>query len=185
MAEAMRVKRKYTRRIPEPVPVAESKIKFPRPKPKFNLTPKRIVATAFAVLVGLSGYLYAQNRLAQSKIKQLSNPQVSVKAEVDALVNRVNKIVELPTGESPTVATVVDASKLKSQAFFANAANGDKVLMYIKAKKAYLYRPSINKLIEVSPIDIGSQAASAPAPIAAPASSTPAAKTTSSSTTSN
>ena len=69
----------------------------------------------------------------------------------------------LPTGETPTIATVTDASKLKDQAFFTNAVTGDKVLIYTNAKKAFLYRPSTNKIINIAPVNLGSGTGAAPA----------------------
>lgn len=60
----------------------------------------------------------------------------------------------LPEGETPTIATVSDADKVKSQTFFQRAENGDKVIVYQQAKKAILYRPSIHKIVEVTSISI-------------------------------
>jgi hypothetical protein len=82
------------------------------------------------------------------------NPNQVAQAETDALVAQVGKLIDLPKDETPTVATVLDKEKLKDQPFFANAANGDKILIYTKAKKAIVYRPSQNKLINVGPIAI-------------------------------
>ncbi len=62
--------------------------------------------------------------------------------------------MELPSGETPTVAAVSDVSKLQGQQFFVNAKNGDQVLIYSNAKKAILYRPSTNKIIEVGPVNL-------------------------------
>lgn len=70
----------------------------------------------------------------------------------DQVVRQVSTHILLPSGEQPTVATVTDASKVRNQAFFSNAASGDKVLVYAQAKKAYLYRPSIDRIIEVAPL---------------------------------
>jgi hypothetical protein len=88
----------------------------------------------------------------------LSKGQATVQAEVDSLVAQVGKLISLPTDEKPTVATVTDASKVKDQPFFANAKNDDKVLIYQKAAKAILYRPSENRIIEVGAVNINNQA---------------------------
>jgi hypothetical protein len=63
--------------------------------------------------------------------------------------------MQLPQGETPTVANVSDADAAKKQsAFFVDAQNGDKVLMYVKAGQAILYRPSTNKIIKVAPLTL-------------------------------
>jgi len=90
----------------------------------------------------------------QSLKKTVSDPSDSAKKEVNTLVALVGKLIELPEGEEPTVATVSDKDKLSPQPFFDKAQNGDKVLIYSKAKKAILYRPSTNKIIEVGPVSI-------------------------------
>lgn len=84
--------------------------------------------------------------------------QKATEKEISELVETVGKIYELPKGETPTVATVTDPAQLKSQPFFANAQIGDKVLVYINARKGVLYRPSTNRIINVSPININKQA---------------------------
>ncbi|KXK09252.1 MAG: hypothetical protein UZ22_OP11002001130 [Microgenomates bacterium OLB23] len=65
----------------------------------------------------------------------------------------VSKLMELPTDETPTVATVTDKTKLQKQPLFNKAENDDRVIIYTKAQKAILYRPSINKIIEVAPVN--------------------------------
>lgn len=82
-----------------------------------------------------------------------SNPQALVQQQTDALIAKVGALMTLPSGETPTVAEVSDATAAKKQsAFFANAENGDKVLMYAKAGTAILYRPSTNKIVLVAPL---------------------------------
>ncbi len=71
--------------------------------------------------------------------------------EVGNLVKTVGQLIELPEGETPTIATVADKSKLTDQAFFARAQNGDKVLIFSQAREAILYRPSTGKIITVGP----------------------------------
>jgi predicted negative regulator of RcsB-dependent stress response len=116
-----------------------------------------------AILVAAAAVaLYYMNRYQDSKLQieklssQLADPAQVAKAERDKLVSQVSKLTDLPQGETPTIATVTDAAKLKNQDFFVNAENGDKLLIYTKAKKAYLYRPSTNKVINIAPINLGS-----------------------------
>lgn len=119
-----------------------------------NLLVLWIFGVAILLLLAVCGYLFWQNVQAQQKIQKLSNPQAVSQAETDMIVKKVGAIVALPGDETPTIATVVDYTKLQSQPFFANAQNGDKALLYAKAKKAYLYRPVANKLIEVAALNI-------------------------------
>jgi len=102
-----------------------------------------------ALAVGL--YYY------QSYQKVLKNPEIVTKQEVDWLQEKIGKIVQVPSDEAPSTATVLDKDKIKDQEFFANAENGDKILIYSKAKKAILYRPSSNKVIEIMPIALDNQ----------------------------
>jgi hypothetical protein len=114
---------------------------------------KKIAIIAIILVLALTSlYFYNQYQSTKSLL-QSSTQQGS--DESKKLVEAVGKLIELPTNEQPTLATVSDKTKLKDQAFFANAQNGDKVLIYSKAKKAILYRPSINKIIEVAPVNLG------------------------------
>lgn len=136
----------------------------------------KIVLGLVIVLALAGGFAFqitANNNLKKEN-KRLSNPQAAAQAETSSLVADVGKLIVLPQGEAPTIATVVEASKLKSQAFFGNAQNGDKVLLYAQAKKAILYRPSTNKIIEVAPINIGNNATTPAASSTTTPSSTPA-----------
>lgn len=111
------------------------------------------------VLLAAGGYLgYSKYDKLQDENKKLSDPQEAARQETQKIKERVAKLIDVPQNEDPTIASVVDSSKLKNQAFFAKAENGDKVLMYSQAKKAILYRPSTDKIIEVAPINIGNNA---------------------------
>jgi hypothetical protein len=72
-------------------------------------------------------------------------------------MTKISKLMVLPANETPTVATVSDPEALKDQAFFANAQKGDKVLIYAQAKKAILYSTTLNKIIDVAPLNIGTE----------------------------
>lgn len=97
---------------------------------------------------GYFGYYYYTKYQAVKK-----NPDIITKEETNWLVDQVGKLMTLPSDEVPTIATVIDKEKLKDQSFFNNSQNGDKVLVYVKAKKAILYRPNTNKIVEVGPVN--------------------------------
>lgn len=116
---------------------------------------KMLALLVILVLAAAVGYFAYKYNEAQQDVERLSNPTESAKLASEQLVSEVGQLVVLPTGETPTIATVSDASKLKNQAFFAEAENGDKVLIYTQAKRAILYRPSTGKVIEIAPINLG------------------------------
>lgn len=115
-----------------------------------------VLAVALIAAIGAAGYFYYQN------IQLKKDPQILAQQEAQNLVTQVSRLIVLPDGETPTIATVSDPEKLKDQPFFKNAQVGDKVLIYTNAKKAILYNPSTDKIVEVAPINIGA----APAPVA-------------------
>jgi hypothetical protein len=113
---------------------------------------KWLVVLIVLLVAGLAAltfeYLHTKSELNKAK-----NPAVAGKTDAEQIVNQINKYVDLPTTETPTLATVSDVSKLKTQTFFKNAQNGDKVLIYTKAGTAVLYRPSTKKVIEYAPVN--------------------------------
>lgn len=119
------------------------------------LTLKVIVIALLVVgLVAAGGTLYLKYSNLQKENQRLTDPQEAAKEQTKQLKQDVGKLLDLPN-EDPTIATVTDAAKLRNQAFFSKAENGDKVLIFTQAKKAVLYRPSTKKIIEVAPINIG------------------------------
>lgn len=145
-----------------PVPAAA-----PNPPNKGDKVVKRqkqlilwlIIIILFIAAIGTAAYYIKRYHESQQQVKKLSsNPTLTAQQQQQNLINEVGKLAVLPTGETPTIATVTDITKLKDQPFFANAKNGDKVLIYTQAKKAYLYRPSTNKLINIAPVNIGNNA---------------------------
>ena len=103
--------------------------------------------------LGAAYYFYQKNAASLSY-----DPTAAAREEVTDLIAEVGALIVLPEGETPTIATVSDPERLKDQPFFAKAKAGDKVLLYSSAKKAYLYDPVAKKLLEVAPLNIGSDA---------------------------
>ncbi len=111
-----------------------------------------ILAVLLAISISIGVYFYQ---------KATADPQKSAQNELQETITAVGKLMVLPTGETPTIATVSDPEKLKDQPFFARAQKGDKVLVYTTSQKAILYSPSLNKIVEVAPVNTGSAGASA------------------------
>lgn len=117
---------------------------------KLSLQKTLIAAMALLLVgaLGAAGYFYN---------KAYGSKNADPAKEAAAVVERVGKLMILPTDETPTIATVSDPAKLRDQKFFTNAKEGDKVLIYTHAGKAILYDPAANKIVEVAPINLGPQ----------------------------
>ena len=115
-------------------------------------------------LLGVGYYAYTLRQDKTDLKTQVStlqaNPQLAIQKQTDDLISTVGSLMTLPSNETPTVANVSDAVKARQQSnFFANAQNGDKVLMYVKAGQAILFRPTTSKIILVAPLTFNSDTA--------------------------
>jgi len=114
---------------------------------------KRLAVVAIFLVVAILPSLYFYNKYQDSQAA-IKNPTAAQKDEATKLVLKVKKHVVLPDNEDPVIATVNDINQFKNQTFFAEAQNGDNVLVYAKAKKAVLYRPSIDRVINMLPLTV-------------------------------
>ncbi len=130
----------------------------PDPAPS-TTTPLAASLWAHKLPIGLAALLVLATGSAvyfHSQVLDLQkNPNEAALEESRATIEAVGRLIVLPENEQPTIATVSDPSKLKDQPFFASAKIGDKVLIYTNAKKAILYSPTENKIVEVAPVNIG------------------------------
>ncbi len=113
-------------------------VRHPRAKQERSVFLIAVIAVALFALIAIS--------------VAVSKSQFFASDDPEKLAARVGELILLPENEVPTVATVSDMHALEGQAFFQNAQLGDKVLMYLAAQKAVLYRPSEDLIIEVGPI---------------------------------
>lgn len=121
-----------------------SVVGFIRRKP---LTVISGVLAATAVFFGLLSYsFYSQN-------KSLQNPNKNSERQVASLIKKIDRHIELPR-ETPKVGTVTNIQKLQKIPFLSHARTGDKILFFVKSKKAILYRPSIDKIIEAATLKL-------------------------------
>jgi hypothetical protein len=131
-----------------------------------RISPKTAVigVVVLLVLAGLGGSYFFFNKYQKSQAL-LKDPTAAQQIEIKEVTGKIAKLMDLPEGEEPSIATVLDKDKLKDQAFFAKAENGDKVVIYSKTGLAILYRTSVNRIINVSPINLGNQTGTATTPI--------------------
>lgn len=124
----------------------------PEIKKKTLLTSNRIIAVmaVLLILVGSSAYYFYK--------KATFDPQKQAQKELEIALESVGRHIMLPKDEIPSLATISDPAQLKGQAFFVNAQKGDQVLIFPTSKKAILYSPSLDKLIEVAPVNLGDAA---------------------------
>ncbi|MES2985982.1 MAG: hypothetical protein V4686_02560 [Patescibacteria group bacterium] len=89
--------------------------------------------------------------------KRLVDPvvlQEQAAKELTTLVEKVGKIMVLPA-EAPQAAIIQDVDSLKkTQSFFIDAQNGDKILVFVQARKAVIYREETNQIVNVA-LNIG------------------------------
>ncbi len=104
---------------------------------------KIIIIFLSIVIIFLIGYFYF-------KINKFKNQaEIDNIKEIKQLISKINQIYLSPEDEVPTIATVTDPEILKEKLFFTLAQKGDKVFIYSHFGKAVLYRPSIDKIIEI------------------------------------
>lgn len=107
-----------------------------------------IAIIIMAVIIGGGYYQFQKKNSVPSEGGKLSSN------EIENLLEEVGENFLLPIGETPDIATVTDVTKLENNAFYRNAKNGDKVLIFKSIKEAILYRPSIQKIIAVAPFNV-------------------------------
>ena len=103
---------------------------------------------SLVITLGLTFYFFYQYQKSQSLLSKAALDNTSL------LVKIVGSLAILPEKESPTIATIIDKSQLPNQPFFKNAQNGDKIIIYTLAKKAILYRPALNKIVDIGPVNM-------------------------------
>lgn len=115
-----------------------------------------ILVLVLVLITAPSYYFYNKYQQAQLLLK---NPSLASQEEKQKTLDKLSKLIDLPQGEDPQLAVISDITKLQSQPFFANAKNGDVVIIYNNARKAILYDPIANKIIDVAPLSIGTGSA--------------------------
>ncbi len=125
-----------------------------------NFKKKRTGLSGFLVILvvllvaglAVTGYLYYTTRTELMRLTQPSGQEELAKREVKAVVDKLGKLTILPE-EEPVVATIVDSDFLATQsAFYQKAENGDKLVVYPQAQKAYIFSPGRNIIVNAGPL---------------------------------
>ena len=129
--------------------------RFDNPKTQPIANGSNIFQTAFFILLfaislGLTGFFFYQYRISQ---QQLSQATVD---NTEFILKKVARLTLIPKDEKPSIASVSSKDQLPDQAFFRNAEIGDKLIVFTKSKKAILYRPSLDRIVEVTSVDFNS-----------------------------
>jgi hypothetical protein len=103
------------------------------------------ILVTIVVIAALAFGAYSYYRLSHVK----SDTEISTKVGVDDLITRLSQLYLVPNGEVPTIATVTDPEKIKEKAMFISVEVGDKVFLFTNAGKAVLYRPSLDKIVDI------------------------------------
>lgn len=135
----------------KPEPVAPTPVILPSEpvtamRRERRATPTTLVMGILSLCAfGCAGYFYYQ---------YTHTREVMEAKEISALTQKIGSVMELPANETPTLATVTNKEKLDNQTFFKKAENGDKILIYADAGQAILYRPSTEKIIDMTSVTI-------------------------------
>jgi len=145
--------------------VAKSRMKFLSQR-RYQVGLLVLIIIVVGALVAGYGFTQKNDTIDGGKLTQ---------AQITSLVAEVGEKMVIPKGETPTIATVTDVSKLESQPFFRDAQNGDKVMIFGSTNMAILYRQSIHKIVTVAPVNAQNSpiAADNTAPVPLPSGATP------------
>lgn len=111
---------------------------YRQPRPKSHISKLSITLAIFCLIaVGSGGYFYMQY--------QAINNEKTANARI---VAQIAKSVQLPD-ESPVFIMVVDKDKLTNKQLATKVNNGDIMLIFARAKRLVVYRPSIAKVADI------------------------------------
>jgi len=108
----------------------------------------RLILSALLALVIVLGAWFVFQHVASDEYKQKA-----AQKEVVELIAKVRTKMILPTNEEPAIFDITDPAQLSAQqAFFSDAIQGDKLLVYSKTAKAIIYSPSRKLIVNVGPV---------------------------------
>jgi hypothetical protein len=112
--------------------------------------------------LGACAYMFWQYREAKEEVTRLSTlegQQEVAQQEISEILDKVKKHIILPEDEQPSIAEIKDVENLKKDfAFYKDASNGDKLIIYENARKAIIYSSEKDLIVNVGPIFIDEDA---------------------------
>ncbi len=120
-----------------------------------NKTPIIKILIVVIVLLAFGGYIYIiQKDTKETRGTTLGNN----KEEAKQLAEIVSKFVLVDKNQVPDIVTISDAETMvKQQSVFKGVVNGDKILVYVQDKKAIVYSPSRDIIVNILPITMQKQ----------------------------
>ena len=128
---------------------------------KKKTVPRRLVRLVFILLfISAAAFVWSfynlrvtankMNRIAEGALQNGQNTE-----NPQALLDKISRLILLPQNERPSIATINNVAQLqKNWPFYENARNGDVLLIYFQAKKAYIYDPEKNMIINMGSVDV-------------------------------
>lgn len=130
-----------------------SSVSSSRPK-KTKVAWLRIIVwlVVLVIIIGGVWYSYKKFGFGDGKTASSTPETVMTESEISSLLKKVGRLMILPD-EKPTIATIQDSQALASQQqFFVGSENGDKLIVFINARKAVIYREREGKIVNVGPV---------------------------------
>lgn len=136
---------------------------------------KRWQVILLAVIIVVAFVLYRSSQEREQLASQLEQTtaeldqirQATKKDSQDAaqeVLDKLRKHIVVPDEPEPTVAAIVDVESLKqANRFYEPAQNGDYLIL--TERRAILYDPELDVILDVVPVQVGSEAAT-PSPTA-------------------
>lgn len=136
----------------------EESTKTPKKKKPIGTVVKIVIVLILLGALGGVGYMYYTTRQELNLLSSPGGQQELSRREVESIKVSLGKLTLLPD-EDPLLATIIDAQYLATQsAFYQNAENGDKLVVFAQARKAYIYSPSRHIIVNSGPLITNSDA---------------------------
>lgn len=118
---------------------------------KEKLLSKSIIVVIILIVIASISLFYFYNKTVSLK----QNQEKENEAKVAMLVEKVGKLIALPSTEKPAIAIISDMKPFANNPFFAKAQVGDYLIVYPVSKTAIIYNEKTNIVVEVATLNIG------------------------------